>query len=218
MSTTAEEGDSQARESVQNVENFYQLGKDVPPGRGYRTGKMQKAVDKHKLNADTLRKSRNFADPKVGYSPEELQDLIEHIRSHKFDRDNPKWKITRTHLIRLISVPKKDGKRLALQRRLIDEEWSCSQLEDQIRLRFCTKQDRGRRRQVAQDPLSLLAQITHECDRWTRWINRLNEDGKASVALRQLPRSVQRNIRQISTLVKQLGAEANKAGERQARH
>lgn len=44
----------------------------------------------------------------------------------------------------------------------------------------------------------------------------LNEDGKASVALGQLPRSVQRNIRQISALVTQLGAEANKAGERQA--
>lgn len=109
MNTTEVEGDSQARESVQNVENFYQLGKEVPLGRGYRTGKMKVAVDKHKLNADTLRKSRNFADPNVGYSPEELQDLIEHIRSHKFDRDNPKWKITRTHLIRLISVPKEKG-------------------------------------------------------------------------------------------------------------
>lgn len=196
-------------QAIEKLQRFHELGSAAPRHReNFGEGKLVRQAEELRINADTLRKGRAFADPEKGYSRAELKQLIRQLQSH--DYVNPNWKFGISHMIRLISVPKDGGHRLSLQQELITKEWSCAQLDDVIRQRYKLRDVGGRRRRVPEDSAGLLTQVAKECDRWNRWFLSLKRDDNTP-PLSRLPRSVKSQIRQITELISRLKASADRA-------
>lgn len=194
---------------IQEIEDFYERGAALPKERAYGKRRLAKLAEDEGISEDTLRKARAFADEANGYSRQDLQELFEHLRSHQYR--NPKWKFGRTHIIRLLSVPRLRDKRNRLQKRVINNEWSCSKLEDEIRRVYGTRKNGGRQRSVPSDRKGLLSLIEHECDCWKRWCSSLRRESKGKVPADVLPAEVQTKLDQIEKLVKKLQNAAKDA-------
>lgn len=155
--------------AVKNVRAFHELGRSLPakePHRdGYGQGTVATEAERHGLNPDTIRKARQFADPLSGYTVAEVNELCRTIRDVQADQDGPVF--GRTHLIRLLSVPKKE--RGKVQQSAIENGWSTAELEAHIATRFGSRRDGGRKRRVPADVLGVLAQLEGLCEGWRRW-------------------------------------------------
>jgi hypothetical protein len=79
----------------------------------------------------------------------------------------------RTHIIRLLSVPKRS--RDVLQRQAIKKGWSTAELERKIAGRFGSRSAGGRRRRVPRDVLGQLVQVERMCDTWARWVSAVEQ-------------------------------------------
>jgi hypothetical protein len=121
---------------------------------------------KHGMNPDTVRKARQFADPVNGYTVKELDALCRSIRKHQ---SAPAGAIFgRTHVIRILSVPKKQ--RWEVQKMAIENGWSTSKLEAHIATQFGSRRDGGRNPEVPEDLESVLVQLEGLCEGWRRWV------------------------------------------------
>ena len=196
-------------QAIHEIEHFHAQGIPLSMDRAYGEGRIAKRAKDLKINEDTLRKARAFADKVNGYSRQDLRELIKCLKTHQYR--NPKWKFGRTHIIRLISVPKVQGQRDRLQWQVIDNEWTCSQLDDEIRRLFPARKSGGRHRRVPTDPDGLLTQVEHECDRWKRWCSSLRRESKGKAPADVLPAEVQTKLAQIEKLVEKLHNAAKDA-------
>ena len=106
------------------------------------------------------RKARQFAHPERGYTPAELEALCTACRKAKFAMGT-------THVIRLLTVTPRRG-RAAMQRKVIAGRWSVSRLEREVR-KFGPRRGGGRRRDVPDDKILLLAQLGTMLRSWRRW-------------------------------------------------
>lgn len=195
--------------AIQEIEDFHKLGTPLTNERAYGERRIANLADDLGINEDTLRKARAFADKLDGYSRQDLRELIKYLKTHQYR--NPKWKFGRTHIIRLISVPKVQGQRDRLQGQVIDNEWTCSQLDNEIRRLYPARKSGGRHRRVPTDPDGLLTQVEHECDRWKRWCNSLRRESKGKIPADELPAEVQTKLGQIEKLVEKLHNAVNDA-------
>ena len=73
----------------------------------------------------------------------------------------------RTHVLRILSVPKRGRK--GLQAAAIRGAWSTAELEAEIAARYGSRKDGGRRRRIPADTPGLLAQVEGQCEAWRRW-------------------------------------------------
>lgn len=196
-------------QAIREIEEFYKLGIAFTDEGAYGERRIADLAGDLEINEDTLRKARAFADEAKGYSRHELRELFEHLKSHEYR--NPKWKFGRTHIIRLLSVPRLRDKRNRLQKRVINNEWSCSKLEDEIRRVYGTRKNGGRQRSVPSDRKGLLSLIEHECDCWKRWCRRLHGSSRGKAPVRKLPPDIQAKLEHIEKLVDDLRKAASEA-------
>jgi hypothetical protein len=164
MSQTRQE---QVAAAVKAIRAFHELGRSLPVKASHKNGYGQGTVEaeKHGLNPDTVRKARQFADPVSGYTVAEANALCRSIRDMQEEQDGPVF--GRTHLIRLLSVPKKQ--RAKVQTAAIENGWSTADLEAHIATRFGSRRDGGRKRRVPSDLPGLLVQLEGLCEGWRRW-------------------------------------------------
>jgi hypothetical protein len=157
--------------AVAKIREFHQIGLALPPRAAHREvynrGIMDAEAERLGMNPDTVRKARVFAHPADGYTAAELDDLCLLITQTQSGQKDSLPVFSRTHVIRLLSVPK--HRRGALARRAVAKAWSSSELEQAIAARFGTRTEGGRRRRVPQDVLGLLVQIEGTCEKWGRW-------------------------------------------------
>src|SRR5581483_4999772 len=99
-----------------------------------------------------VRKARVFADPEKGYTKKELRKLLALCRQHQAV-------FGLKHMIRLLSIPKGEGKRERLLRETIENGWSVTTLNEAIRATFGTRKDGGRAPHRPRSPEELLAMI-----------------------------------------------------------
>jgi hypothetical protein len=165
--------------AVKTVRAFYELGRSLPVKDSHRDGYGQGTVateaEKHGLNPDTVRKARQFADPRSGYTAAEVNALCRTIRDVQADQDGAVF--GRTHLIRLLSVPKEEREKV--QQSAIEGGWSTAELEAHIATRFGSRRDGGRKRRVPADVLGVLAQLERMCEGWRRWAEAVASDDDA---------------------------------------
>lgn len=159
----------QVAAAVKAVRAFHEFGRSLPAKQshrdGYRQGTVDAEAEKHGLNPDTVRKARQFADPERGYTVAELNALCRSIREVQEGQDGPVF--GRTHLIRLLSVPKKQ--RAKVQASAIKNGWSTADLEAHIAAAFGRRRHGGRNRQVPPDLMGVLVQLEGLCESWRRW-------------------------------------------------
>ncbi len=159
----------QVAAAVKAVRAFHELGRSLPARAshkdGYGQGTVTVEAEKHGLNPDTVRKARQFADPVSGYTVSEVNALCRSIRDVQEEQDGAVF--GRTHLIRLLSVPKKQ--RAKVQTLAIENGWSTAELEAHIAARFGSRRDGGRKRRVPSDLSGVLVQLEGLCEGWRRW-------------------------------------------------
>jgi hypothetical protein len=159
----------QVAAAVKAVRAFHELGRSLPViashKNGYGQGTVTAEAEKYGLNPDTVRKARRFADPVSGYTVAEVNTLCRSIREVQEEQDGAVF--GRTHLIRLLSVPKKQ--RAKVQTLAIENGWSTAELEAHIAARFGSRRDGGRKRRVPSDLPGVLVQLEGLCEGWRRW-------------------------------------------------
>lgn len=208
---------SQARKTkvaaaVKAIRDFYALGRSLPRKQAHKDAYDQGTVDaeakKRGINPDTVRKARQFADPTGGYTPAEVNDLCRLISKVQPGQDDGDAVFGRTHVIRLLSVPK--HRRAGLQEAAIRGGRSTGELEARIAAKYGSRRDGGRKRRLPSDALGLLAQAERLCESWRRWVALVTPDpelpeGKSKApSLDDLPPRIRRLVREADAAVAKL--------------
>jgi hypothetical protein len=159
-------------EVIQVVRDFYRIGveslRERPKRGGYAAGETEREARKHGMNPDTLRKARTFADPSVGYSATEVDELCESIAASWDNFVANGANIGRTHIIRLLGVQKARGKRDSIQNLMFRRGWSTAELEGEIRRRFGRRKRGGRRADIGRNLHELIGHLDSQCEAWLR--------------------------------------------------
>jgi len=205
--------------AIKVIKDFHALGLSLPKRQAHADAYDQDIIkteaEKKGINGDTLRKARQFADPEDGYSARELKELVKLIRELvklirevQLHQDDKLAVFSKTHIIRLVSVPKQ--RRLSLQKKVIQKGWSTAKLETEIATRYGTRRSGGRRGHVPRDAIGLLTQVEKLCETWRRWLAEVTpeeteDDAKPDHAmLDELPKAIQKQIRGVGTSLAEL--------------
>lgn len=188
-------------DAIRGIKDFHATGRKLPPKashrEAYNQGTIQTAGEKVGLSAEAARQARQFADPAAGFTAVELQELCALIKEVQPGQDDALPVFGKTHLIRLLSVPK--SRRPALQRAAVRGAWSTARLEGEIAAKFGTRRDGGRKRQVPQDLVGLLVQLEGVCEGWRRLLAAVDqpatEEKVGHAVLADLPEGVRRQAR-----------------------
>jgi len=120
--------------AIQKIQEFFQIGQELTQKQSHKASYGQDTVGaeakKYNLNPDTIRKARQFADPVRGYTASEVKELCSLIRTLQTNQRGAIF--GRTHLIRLLSVPKQ--KRGKVQKLAIERRGSMAELESLTRI------------------------------------------------------------------------------------
>jgi hypothetical protein len=211
--------------ALASIREFHALGKRLPKRashkEAYDKGLIDDAAAKLGMNPDAARKARQFADAVEGYSAAELNELCRLIGRVQPAQDDAKAVFSRTHVIRLLTVPKPD--RARLQAAAVEKGWSVSRLEAEIATRYGTRRAGGRSHRVPQDALGLLVRAEHVCESWRRWFSGVEaaeakgakQAGRARLLIDELPKKVVSRLRSAEAAVAALHrAVADELGAR----
>lgn len=207
---------TRVKAAIQEIRQFYAIGRSLPRKQShqvaYGKGEMFTEAKRRRMNEDTARKARQFVDPDIGYTREELNDLCRTIKVVQSAQEDTWPVFRRTYLIRMLSVPK--CSRARLQREAITEGWSLAELEREITRRFGTRRHGGRRRRIPRGLAEFLAATETQCESWRRWRAELSRKAKSEedrhVMLGDLPRPMQTLIVTVSDQVERLRQAAVK--------
>ena len=183
-------------EVVRVVREFHQIGlqslRDRPRSGEKVAGAVAMEAQKYGLNEDTLRKARTFADPEIGYTAVEVDELCVAIKKHWDSFTTNGATIGRTHIIRLLAVPRVDGQRASVQAAMFKSGWSTSQLEGEIHRRLGRRKRGGRRADLGTNLPDLLGHLDLQCEAWLRLDDQLvrrQEEGAQS-SFKDLPQRI----------------------------
>lgn len=195
-------------EAARQLQRFHRIGRDSlakQPGR-FRPGESRDAAARAALTPHMLSKARRFADPYRGYTPKQLERLL------RTCREGP-YPITRQHVIRLLSVPRRD--RARLEKRVAREGWGAVRLGEEvkrIRREVGEPEGHGRPFRTPSDSDELSTDIVLRAERWRRWYRylaeRATEEGgsplhELSPALRRELRGIDRKLGKLIEVARQ---------------
>lgn len=185
--------------AVKSIREFHEIGRSVPAHRSHREvygeGIIREEARRRGMNPDTVGKARAFADRVNGYTPAELDDLCRLVREVQPGQDESLAVFSRTHVIRLLSVPKRS--RTGIQREAITNGWSTAELERRIATLFGTRAAGGRRRRVPKDALGKLVQVEGMCETWARWATEVQRQRAAPASRSRPPADVPPRVQQL---------------------
>lgn len=198
----------QVNEAIRNNRDFHKLGREALPRPSHKESYGKHLMDWEAADRGTspenLRKARQFAE---SYSRRELQELCKYCRAKQSKMDPTLPVFSRTHVIRLVSVPVK-RERLQLQYQTIGNAWSTAQLDAEIAKRFGRRRQGGRRRRVPLGKTDLLTQLDGVCESWRRLYNRISqpavEEGDKHASLDALTPGIRRQVIKASREVLRL--------------
>lgn len=147
-------------------------------------------------NVTRLRKARQFAHPEEGYSKERLNELCRLLREHR-----PEFGVSHVGLLVTVPWPERDE----IQRECVEGNWSTYDLQAEIKKRYGSRRQGGRRRQVPSDPGHVLLQIDEMADSWLRWfavVTDGNEEDRPT--LNSLPEQVREKVKAVTRAMNRL--------------
>jgi hypothetical protein len=208
----------EVEQAIREIREYHAVGRRsldlVPEKGGHGRGEIPAQAADLGWNETKLRKARQFAHPETGYSPEDLAQLFRQLRQHR-----PVFGTAMIGL--LVTVPKKRA-RAELQRRAIEGNWSVAELAAELKRRYGSRRQAGRRRSVPTDPDRLLVQIEEMADSWQRWYAAVSGSDRVDTPapLDGLPATVKKQVRAVQEAVDQLHRavgrtlEAHRTGSR----
>lgn len=145
-------------------------------------------------NPTRLRKARQFAHREEGYSRDRLNELCRLLREHR-----PVFGISHVGLLVTVPWPERE----AIQRECLEGNWSTYELQAEIKRRYGTRRQGGRRRRVSSDPDHALVQLDEMADTWQRWFAVAGE-GEEGTILDALPEKVRTRAKAVQSAVSRL--------------
>jgi hypothetical protein len=207
-------------EAVRQIRELHRKGREslaALPGRG-RQGQQDiraQAERLRRLQPDMrwseakLRLARQFADPAVGYTREQLDGLCRLLRQHRAH-------FSTSHVGILLAAPA--TRRAELQRACLEEDWGTMELDAEVKARFGRRRPAGRKRRVAADPVLALVQLDAMLDTLLRWHAVAAEakpggGRKKKSVLDALPEGVRDRVRRLSRSLRRLREDVKAALE-----
>lgn len=156
--------------AVQELQKAHKVGKLILrkcpiSGESYGDRLIETAAGKHGINPSTARQYRVFANPKRGYTDNELAELCHLCRTHRRS-------IGFTVVAKLLTISNKQ-QRKQFQREAIERGWSVSVLETELFRRFGRRPVGGRRPRIPGTVDELVVDLEKTCIRWRRWHGQL---------------------------------------------
>lgn len=207
------------RAAIDALRDAHRLGrkihKEIKPYADYGTGRIEEKAEELGINAEKVRKLRQFADPEGGYTQQELRELFQLCRKER-------RALGLSFMIKFLTIPKEGGQRAEFQRLVIEQRWNCTRVDTEIRARFGRRRRGGNRPKVPDTATSLLSQLDAMCQRWRRLVGIMTDEddvGTAHANVKELPAEVQTDLKQVSRAITRLHAKVAEAlaAERQRR-
>ncbi|MFO0881820.1 MAG: hypothetical protein U0840_31425 [Gemmataceae bacterium] len=185
-------------QAIRDIRAYHDQGRqslrDLPQRGEYGGGAIDGQAERLGWNPTRLRKARQFAHPEEGYSRDRLNELCRLLREHR-----PVFGVT--HVALLVSVPW--SQREELQRECVEGNWSTQELQTEIKRRFGSRRQGGRRRRVSSDPSHALVQLEEMAETWRRWLAVAGEQE----VLDALPEKVRERINAVNRAISRLREE-----------
>lgn len=173
-------------QGVAEIREWHRIGcesLEVRPGAAPpRSAVLEAEATLRGIGVGRLRKLRQFADPKTGYTPSMLETLCRQCL-------RAKRPLGVTFLMRLVVIPDR-SLRGELQKRLLEENWSCQRLNREIRMKLGRQRAGGRHARIAADLPGILVQIDGMIEPWTRLQRRMSLKASGGDPLPELPKKV----------------------------
>jgi hypothetical protein len=190
-------------EAIPEIRAYHDQGRESlreMPQRGKHGARaIDEQVERLGWNVTRLRKARQFAHRTEGYSRERLNELCRLLREHR-----PDFGTSHVGLLVTVSWPQRER----LQKEGIEGNWSTAELQAEIKKRFGSRKQGGRRRQVSGEPGRVLLQLDEMADTWQRWFAVVTEgDEEDRPILDALPEQVRERVRAASRAMNRLREE-----------
>lgn len=190
-----------AGESVRLIRWLHALGRASlaqHPQEKMLPGDLVRETKRLGMRVEQLRKAREFARK---YTSSEVNRLCGKIRWNRAP-------IGFMHVIRLLSVPRKNKERAALQDRMLADQWSVNRLGQEIRRRFGQRRAGARPPKPPTDQDELVGQILGHGDRWSRWFKTVSgrPEPEQRIPLDRLPKTTKQTLVEIDRLFRALKA------------
>ena len=147
---------AEVRTAFTRVRRAYGLGKKIlkacPTEGTYGKKLIEEQAAKYKLNPDLARKARQMADAVNGYTKEELDTLFALCLEHGYVLG-----VSVVH--KFVSVPKAEGQRIEFQEEAIQGHWTRARIAAELRRRFGTRRQGGRKAKIPEDRQGFLLAV-----------------------------------------------------------
>jgi len=127
---------------------------------------MQEEAKRLSLNETVVRKLRQIADPKEGFTEQELEALFSLCRKMQ-------WVIGPSYLYKFVSIPKNHRQREKFIREAARGGWNRARIDLEIRFRHRQRPYGGRSPQIPEGANAVRLQATRMCERWLNWFEEL---------------------------------------------
>lgn len=183
-----------SNKSHDQIREYHRMGQLVLMPGTMKSNADEKLYRKFReLNEDSQRRIRQFADPVLGYTTVELDELLSQCVKHDYN-------LGFSVLTRLLAIPKES--RQEAQALTVKLKWGRRDLNHHIKATFGTRQPAGRRPKRFNNPQMLKAAIQSTCLSWCRQATSMKKEN-ASV-FEQLPSVFKDYYQQITRLNEKL--------------
>jgi hypothetical protein len=159
-------------QAIQLIEQRHQIGLEIQRDRSRSEAsdseRLRWVARRHGIQKESARKARGFANPYTGYTVKEKNDLCRLIRRIQPTQKDHCGVFGISFAERLLSLTK-TAERTALQNEAIENGWTLSKFKSEIRNRYDTRGEGGRRCRAPSNAVDLLDQLRQMCDHWRRW-------------------------------------------------
>lgn len=163
---------AKAKASVHDIRELFEIGQEAlrvlstAGGSGYGEDQIGQVARRVGRNPETVRKARQIADPKEGYSRHELEALCKAILAQGNIAGGCVF--TQSHLMKLIAVtPKRERDRF--QGEVLRHGWSRKEMERRMLAAYGRRRSGGRKPRVMTDVRAYLADLEGKCIAWIQW-------------------------------------------------
>ena len=154
---------NQTRRRIKALKEAHEIGKDVlnQCTTHSQPGRISELAAKYGLTRDKCQKLRQLANPKTGYTKQQLEKWYKYFRKEGLA-------LTVTHFVKLVSVPTRNH-RDRLTRKAVKQKWSTQQLQREI-LKLNGRRMLGGRKPFVATGDGFASELESQLFSWSQWL------------------------------------------------
>ena len=164
---------NETQRRIESLKKAHEIGKDIlrQCTTHSQPGRISELAAKYGITRDKSQKLRQLANPKTGYTKQQLEKWYKYFRKEGLA-------LTVTHFMKLVSVPTRNH-RDRLTRKAVKQKWSTQQLQREI-LKLSGRRMRGGRKPMIVTGDGFASELESQLFSWSRWLGYHLEANKDS--------------------------------------